>query len=422
MKNNSAWAAKLPMHGYTYNKMKLSYKYRLYPTAAQIEVLNKNFNFCCFLYNSALQERRHQWKKFGKGVSYSEQCKALPEIKMEFAEQNQTIYAQSLQQVLKRLDAAYANFFRRVKSGANKVGFPRYKPSERYRSLVFPQCDMKVGGVKLLDSNKLKVFGIPGELKVRWHRPFQGRCKQVLIKRQGDKFYLVLSCDAVPLEPLAPTGKTIAIDLGLNSFITTDNGTKFHHPKPYKTSREKLAYLNRSLAAKQRGSKNRKRAKLALARAHEQVENIRNDFLHKVAKQLLVENDTVIIEKLNVKGMLQTKQAPLAPVFAAKPGNIQDASWGRFATLLSYKAERAGKTLLEVDPMNTSKTCSCCGNVKSNLTLQDRTYHCQSCGLAIDRDHNAALNIRRLGESSPFFQNVLGTSLAAAKAVSEAHD
>src|ERR1700723_917201 len=384
--------------------MKLSYKYRLYPTKPQIEVLEKNLNFCCFLYNCALQERISHYKRFGNGVSFGKQSAQLPEIKREFAEQTQSIYAQSLQQVLKRLDGAYTNFFRRVKSGAFKVGFPRYKPSDRYRSLVFPQCDMKVGGVKLLDSNKLKVFGIPGELKVRWHRPFQGRCKQVLIKRQGDKFYLVLSCDAVPLEPLAPTGKTIAIDLGLNSFITTDDGTKFHHPKPYKTSREKLAYLNRSLAAKQRGSKNRKRAKLALARAHEQVENIRNDFLHKVAKQLLVENDTVIIEKLNVQGMLQTKSA-------AKPGNIQDASWGRFATLLSYKAERAGKTLLEVDPMNTSKTFSCCGNVKSNLTLQDRTYHCQSCGLAIDRDHNAALNILRLG-----------TSLAAAKAVSEAHD
>src|ERR1700723_2268286 len=132
--------------------MKLSYKYRLYPTNSQIEVLEKNLNFCCFLYNCALQERISHYKRFGNGVSFGKQSAQLPEIKQEFAEQTQSIYAQSLQQVLKRLDASYQNFFRRVKSGANKVGFPRYKPSDRYRSLVFPQTEMKgQGGIKLLE-------------------------------------------------------------------------------------------------------------------------------------------------------------------------------------------------------------------------------------------------------------------------------
>jgi putative transposase len=373
--------------------VKLSYKYRLYPNRAQTEVIQQNLRFCCFLYNCALQERNDHYKRFGKGVSYAGQCQALPEIKREFAEQTQSIYSQSLQQVLKRLDVSYQNFFRRVKSKADKVGFPRYKSSDRFSSMVFPQSDLKGGGVKLLENNKLAIFGLPGEVKVKWHRPFQGRCKQVMIIKRANKFYLVLSCENVPSEHLAKTGKTIGIDLGLTSFITADDGTKFHHPKPYKTAKEKLAWLNRKLADKQRGSQNRRRAKQSLARAYEQVSNIRKDFLHKVAKQLVVENDVVVVEKLNITSMLEAKG------FEINKGNIQDASWGNFVTLLSYKAERAGKIIMEVDPRNTSKRCSGCGKVKQELTLQDREYQCQSCGLTLDRDQNAAINIRRLGMS-----------------------
>ena len=372
--------------------MKLSYKYRIYPNKTQIKVLEKNLNFCCFLYNCALQERKSYYKTFGKGTSYSNQSKALPEIKSEFSEQTETIYSQSLQQVLKRLDVSYNNFFRRVKSKASEAGFPRYKSSDRFRSISFPQANLKSGGVKLLENNKLKVFGIPGEVSVKWHRPFQGRCKQITLSKQTDKFYIILSCDEVPKEPLAKTGKTIGIDLGLTSFITTDDGTKFHHPKPYKTAKEKLAYLNRKLAAKKRGSNNRNRTKKQLVKAYQKVSNIRDNFLHQVAKQLVKENDTVIIEKLNVKSMLEAK------VFEVSKSNIQDASWARFASLLAYKAERADKLIIEVNPKNTSKMCSRCGNIKE-LTLKDREYKCEACGFALDRDINAARNIKRLGTS-----------------------
>ena len=379
--------------GYSILCMNLSYKYRLYPNQEQTAKLQGNFAFCCFLYNSALQERNSFYKKYGKGISFSDQCKALPEIKKEFAEQTLSIYSQSLQQVLKRLDSSYQNFFRRVKGKADKVGFPRYKSFDRFNSVVFPQSDLKSGGVKLLPNNKLKVFGIPGKIRVKLHRPFQGRCKQVIIKKQGDKFYLIVSCDGVPSAPLAKTGRTTAIDLGLTSFITTDDGTKFHHPKPYKTAKQKLAYLNRRLAAKQRGSNNRKGARRSLARAYEKVSNIRNDFLHKTALQLVKQNDTVIIEKLNIKSMLEAKG------FEVSKSNIQDASWGNFVALLCYKAERADKIVIEVDPRNTSKTCSECGNIKDRLELSEREYHCDACGIAMDRDLNAALNIRGLGTS-----------------------
>src|ERR1700678_23356 len=185
---------------YIVNCMKLSYKYRLYLNKEQAEELQKIFNFCNFLYNSALQERISFYKKYGKSASYAYQCKALPDIKKEFAEQTLSIYSQVLQQVLKRLDGSYSNFFRRVKEGADKVGFPRYKPQDRFRSIVFPQSDLKSGGVKQLENGKLKIFGIPGDVKVKMHRPFQGRCKLVSIIKKADKFYIVLSCDEVPLE------------------------------------------------------------------------------------------------------------------------------------------------------------------------------------------------------------------------------
>jgi len=160
--------------------------------------------------------------------------------------------------------------------------------------------------------------------------------------------------------------------------------------------------LNRKLANKKRGSNNRKRVKNQLVKAYEKTTNIREDFQHKLANKLLTENDTIVIENLNVKKMMESES------FTVSKANIMDASWSSFAAKLAYKAERAGKLLIEVNPANTSKTCSGCGKIKE-MTLADRTYHCEACGLNMDRDHNAALNILRLG-----------MSLAASKGASEA--
>ena len=317
--------------------MRRTFKYRIYLNKPQQEVLHKNFNFCCFLYNSALQERKDYFSKYRKLLHYNIQASFLKEIKVEFIEQTKTIYSQNLQQVLKTVDIAYQNFFRRVKSKANKVGFPRFKPIDRFNSITFPQCDMKTGGIKLLPNNKLKIFGIPGEVKIKLHRPFQGRCKTVTIKKQSDKFYIILSCEDVPSEHLTKTNKIIAIDLGLNNFITTDDGTLFHHPKPYKTSKEKLAHLQQSLAVKQRGSNNRKKLKRSISKLYDHITNVRQDFLHKISNQLVKQNDKIIIEKLNIKSMLESKG------FEVNKGNIQDASWASFAGMLHYKAERAGR-------------------------------------------------------------------------------
>jgi putative transposase len=253
------------------------------------------------------------------------------------------------------------------------------------------------GGVKLLENKKLQIFGIPGELKVKWHRSWLGSCKTVTIKRQAGKFYLILSCDDVPTEHLAPTGKSIAIDLGLSNFITTDDGTKYHHPKPYKTSKEKLAYAQQKLSAKQKGSKNRIKAKHLVAKCHEHIANIRKDFQHKLALKLIRENDEIILEDLNIQPMLEGTQR--VPGLGVSNLNITEASWGSFVQILSDKAEKAGRKITKVNPRNTSKTCSRCLKIKESLKLSDRLFHCEACGFEMDRDQNAALNIRRLGMS-----------------------
>ena len=373
--------------------MRLSYKYRIYPNQKQIEKLEEVFGFCRFLYNKALEERIDFYRKTGKSLSYNSQAAELPPIKEIYQDQTDSIYSQTLQSTLKQLDSAYKGFFRRVKAGSGKAGFPRFKNKDRFRSILFPQSNLNGFGIKQLANSNVKIYGIPGEISVEFHRPIEGVCKNVRLVKQANNYYLVASCDNVPLNILPKTDKTIAIDMGISNFITTDDGTSFHHPRPYKTAKEKLAYFSRKLALKQRDSNNRYKVKKLLAKTYEHTVNIRNDFQHKLANELIKENDTIIIEKLNVKGMLESKG------FEVNKGNIQDASWSSFAAKLSYKAERAGRKLIEVNPANTSKMCSKCGNIKEHMTLVDRTYHCEACGFDANRDHNAALNIKKLGMS-----------------------
>jgi putative transposase len=385
--------------------MKLAYKYRLYPTRIQREALDAVFSSCRFLYNNALEQRIAAYRTQKKSLSYNEQAGELKGIVDAFSEY-ENVYSQTRQQVLKTLDKAFKSFFRRIREKASKAGFPRFKNKFRFRSICFPQVspDLSVaGGVKLLPNGKLKVFGIPNELKLVMHRPFQGRAKQARIVREADRFFLVLSCDGVPKAPLPKTGKTAGADLGLQTFIVLSDGTKFHSPKPYKTSLEKLRFKQRKLAAKlvingDKRTNNVARLRKEIARTHAHVANVRKDFSHKVANELFQRYDTVCYENLNVKEMLEQERAEgsLAPLNR----NIVDAGWGFFTDLLPYKAERADKVAVAVVAKGTSKTCSSCGNVKDTLSLAERTYHCEACGFAMDRDLNAAINIHERGTRS----------------------
>lgn len=177
-----------------------------------------------------------------------------------------------------------------------------------------------------------------------------------------------------------------------------DDGIKFHHPKPYKTAKEKLAYQQRKLAIKQKGSNNRNKQKKLIVKTYQKITNIREDFQHKLSKKLVRDCDKIIIEDLNISNMLEAKG------FKVNKSNIQDASWGKFVEKLTYKAERADKLIVKVNPKNTSKMCSQCGNIKKSLALIDREYKCEVCGFTIDRDINAAKNIRMLGTSIAIIQ------------------
>lgn len=373
--------------------MRLSYKYRLIVSKNQRKALDKILYLCRFLYNSALEERISFYKKYNKTLSYNKQAgelKGISEILPEYAD----AYSQILQQTLKQLDVAFQGFFRRLKAGGTP-GFPRFKGKDRFHSICFPQVSddlSKMKGLQKLKNNRLKVFGIPGEIKVKWHRPWKGRCKQVRLKKEGEYYYLILSCENVPRQPLPKTGKEVGIDLGISTFITGDNGLTVHHPQPLKQASNKLRAAQQTLSRKKKGSNNRYRAKLRLAKAHQKISNIRKDFLHKVALQLVKDYDKIILEKLNIAKMLEAKG------FEVNNNNITDASWGLLTQYLLYKAERAGKEIILVDPKNTSKTCSCCGSLQE-MPLQQRTYSCPNCKLEMDRDLNAARNIKRLGTS-----------------------
>jgi len=373
----------------------LSYKYRIYPNVLQEHTLWAVFVFCRQLYNAALEERISSWKHLRKSVSYFDQVKSIKGIKKTDLITSQIIYSQVLQQVLKQVDIAFQNFFRRLKNGDKKSGFPRFKKNtKRFNSILFPQCDFDVGGIRLSNDQKhITIFGIPGLVKIKYHRPYEGRCKNVRIVREGFKWFVVLTCDDVPQKALSSTGKTIGIDLGISTFVTTSDNIHHHHPKAYKTSKETLAARQRKLATKQKGSKNYRKASKSVRETHEHLTNIRHEYQHDLANKLVDQNDTIVIEKLNIVSMLEAKG------FDVKNENITDASWGSFAAKLKYKAERAGRSVIEVNPRNTSKTCSGCGTIKKSMPLNSRTFCCDKCNLSLDRDHNAALNILRLGLS-----------------------
>lgn len=390
--------------------MKLSFKYRIYPNKEQERKLFDILNFARFLYNCALEERIAFYKKEGKSRNHRQQVALLSEIKEMFPKETKHIYAQTLQATLNQLDAAYKNFFRRVKQGNNRPGFPKFKNRKTFNSICFPQIHPYLNGraIKLLDNKHIKTSKI-GSVRIEYSRPIRGKAKIAQIIHKGSKWFVSISCDEVPLESLPKTGKTIGIDLGLNSFATTDDGTTFHHPKPYKTSLQKLQHMQRKRELKKKGSNNYKKAIVAEQRLHEKIKNIRSDFHHKLSRKLLEENDVLIIEDLSIKSMIENKEK------LAKNSNILDAAWGNFISLLLYKAIRFGRNVIVVDPKNTSKMCSCCGKINNDLTLKDRIYICDyasgGCGLGIDRDLNAAINIKSKG---------VGTILVAAKAVSEA--
>jgi len=363
---------------------KKTYKYRLYPTKKQQEILEKHLSLCRWLYNHFLDERRTLYQKKKIKVFCYDQIKKIPQLKKENLELN-NVYSQILQDVVKRLDKAFQNFFRRVKENKNgkkqKVGYPRFKGYWRYDSFIYPQF-----GFELRD-DKLNLSKI-GSIKRNLHRLLEGTPKTLTVRRtRTNKWY---ACFSVEIKKELPKKKVIqeaiGIDVGLDSFLTTSQGEKIDNPRYLTKSEEKLAKIQRWHSRKKLKSSNRKKSRLKVARLYEKITDQRLDFLHKLSSGLAKSFQLIAFEKLNIKGMVRNK-------YLAK--SISDASWNRFLQQLRYKAAEAGIWAVEINAKNTSQICSGCGsNVPKTLAV--KKHKCHQCGLIIDRDINAAKNILQL--------------------------
>ncbi len=331
---------------------------------------------CRELYNSALAERIYAWKVQHKSLSYIDQQNELPELKDAIPELRQ-VGSQVLQDVLRRLDKAYKSFFRHN-------GFPRFRGKNRYDSFTLTQASWK------LDNRYLWITNL-GRFKMKLSRPIQGDVKTITIRKTPtNKWYACFSCSSVPEKRLPKSGKVIGIDVGIKSFLVDSKGNKVDNPKFLIQSEKRLIRLQRKLSRRKKGSQNRKDARLILAKQHEKIAGQRLDFLHKLSSDYINNYDTIYIEDLMIQNMVRNHHLAQS---------ITDSCWGKFFDLLSYKAEEAGREVVKVNPRNTSQICSGCGE-KVEKTLADRIHACPYCGLVLDRDENAAINILAFGQNA----------------------
>lgn len=331
----------------------------------------------------ALEQHIAIYKQNRKYISCYSQINQLPELKAAFPEYRE-VDAQVLQEVIERLDKAYAGFFRRVKNGNGKAGFPRFKGKDRYDSFTLKKQGWKLDG-KYLTIRKV------GKFKLRLSRPIEGDIKTVTVRREATgKWYVCFSCDNVPERRLSESDKIIGIDVGIKSFLVDSEGNKVDNPAYFRQSEKLLRRRQRTLCRRVKGSHGRRKARILVAKAHEKVKNQRNDFLHKAANFYIKNYGTLVFEDLNIKGMVMNHNL-------AK--SISDSSWGIFYGFCTYKAEEADRQIIRIPRFEpSSKACNECGAINQELKLGDRQWVCKSCGVLHDRDYNAAKNIRRVGQ------------------------
>jgi putative transposase len=368
--------------------LRLNYKYQLLPTKAQSEFLTSELKEAASLYNAALEERIGAWKICRKSINYYDQANQLKAMRADgcLTLANYTC----CQDVLQRVDRAFQGFFRRVKRGEKKAGFPRYRSSRRYDSITFPKPG---NGCRLLDNGSLYVQGA-GSIKMNLHRPLGGKIKTVTIKREADRWFV---CFVVECEPqLLPALDTATgVDVGLTSFAVLSDGTAIRNPRYYRKAQARLRLAQRRVARRKKGSKRRRKAVLLLERAHVHVRNQRADFLHKESRKLVNAYGRIAVEDLNVKGLAAGRLAK----------SVNDAGWSMFLFYLLYKAENAGRQIIKVDARGTSQTCTCGASVPKSL--KDRWHECGACGLSAGRDHvSAQVILQRSGWSAPSDVNV----------------
>ena len=362
--------------------MRKTFKFRLYPTAKQKKALQKSLDACRWAYNKTLAVRKQAWEERKESISRYDTSNLLTEWKKEnpFLD---NAYSQCLQNVTMRVDLAFRFFFRRVKAGETP-GYPRFKSFDRYDSFTFPQSGFSVAG------NKLKIAKV-GCVMMKRHREIAGKIKTLTIRRINAKWYACFSCEIEP-EPLPKVESIVGIDVGLSSFVTFSTGEKIGNPRFFTTDEAQLVKAQRRLSKVQVKNPDRKKRHHNLVCFHQKIANKRTDFAHKLSRQIVNENQIIAFEKLDIKNMMGNH----TKCFGRKLNkSISDVAWNQFMQFTAYKAAEAGRRVVYVNPRNTSKMCSRCGQLVEK-TLADRVHRC-SCGLVLDRDENAAINILSLG-------------------------
>ena len=344
----------------------ITYKFRFYPTTAQEKVLADTLETCRRLYNAMLADRIENW------IGYYEQNKTLTRVRKD-SKYLKAVHSQVLQDVSLRLDKAYQAYF------AGLVRHPRFRRRARYNSFTYPQTGFK------LEDSRIKLSKI-GRMKVKIHRPLIGVVKRVTVIRDIDQWFVAILTNGESDSIEANQGR-VGVDLGVTNVVALSDGTTIESPRLMKRSAGRLLTLQRRLSRKKRGSKNREKSRLALAKALRKMRRQRRDFAHKLSDRLTKGNRLIVFEDLKIGNMVKKKSLASA---------IMDASWGQLRQLTAYKAERRGGRVILIDPRGTSQKCSGCGEVVRK-ELSERTHICLRCGLTMDRDVNAARNILKTG-------------------------
>jgi putative transposase len=367
--------------------MRKTFKYRLYPTKQQQRLLEAQLEECRWLYNHLLAERKSAWEERQESVRLYDQQATLPALKAA-RPALAGVQSQVLQNVAVRIDLAFQAFFRRVRTGENP-GYPRFRGKGRYASITFPQVPV---GCRLdVDNKRLRIANV-GQVKILLHRPLDGAAKTATITRSSTgKWYVCFSCECAEPAPLPAAGQQVGVDVGLKTFATFSSGQEIANPRFFRREEKALAKVQRAHSQLEKGTPERAKHRHAVARVHERIAWRRSDFTHQHSRRIANSYDLIAVEDLSVNLMVHNH-------CLAK--SIHDVAWSQFASLLAYKAAWAGRKYVAVNPAYTSQDCSQCGHRKTDLSLADRTYTCPCCGLILDRDLNASLNILRVGQHS----------------------
>ncbi|HEY7340810.1 MAG TPA: RNA-guided endonuclease TnpB family protein [Ktedonobacterales bacterium] len=372
--------------------MRKALKYRLYPNKQQQRLLSAQLEECCWLYNELLAARRDAWEQRQESLRLYDQQATLPLLKAA-RPTLASVQSQVLQNVAVRIDLAFQAFFRRARAGASgeKPGYPRFRGSGRYDSITYPQVPV---GCKLdAEARRVRLYGV-GLVKIILHRPLEGTPKTATITRSSTgKWYVCFVCDCTEPSPLPATGQPVGIDVGLKTFAMLSTGEEVANPRFFRQEEKALAKAQRRLSKAEKGTPEHMERRKVVARVHERIAWRRGDFTHQHSRRIVNACDLIAVEDLSVNRM--THNHCLAK-------SIHDAAWSQFTVLIAYKAAWAGRRYVAVNPAYTSQDCSQCGH-RQPLSLADlahRTYTCPCCGIVLDRDYNASLNILRLGQQS----------------------